>query len=72
MHVDFLRVSEGANIRVQIPVHVLNTEPSPGVKRGGAVNIVTHTVEVMCPAEAIPECDRRRYHRRWRSATPSI
>src|SRR5690242_625436 len=55
MHVDFLRVAEGATIRVNIPVHVLNVEQSPGVKRGGAVNIVTHTVEVACPADAIPE-----------------
>ena len=55
MHVDFLRVSEGATIRVHIPVHVLNADQSPGVKRGGAVNIVTHTVEVVCPADAIPE-----------------
>jgi large subunit ribosomal protein L25 len=55
MHVDFLRVAEGASIRVHIPVHVLNTEASPGVKRGGAVNVVTHTVEVTCPADAIPE-----------------
>jgi large subunit ribosomal protein L25 len=55
MHVDFLRVAEGATIRVNIPVHVLNTDQSPGVKRGGAVNIVTHTVEVSCPADAIPE-----------------
>src|ERR1700741_3414453 len=55
MHVDFLRVSEGATIRVHIPVHVLNADQAPGVKRGGAVNIVTHTVEVVCPAEAIPE-----------------
>jgi len=54
MHVDFLRVAEGATIRVNIPVHVLNTDQSPGVKRGGAVNIVTHTVEVSCPADAIP------------------
>ena len=54
-HVDFLRVSEGATIRVHIPVHVLNADQAPGVKRGGAVNIVTHTVEVVCPAEAIPE-----------------
>lgn len=54
MHVDFLRVAEGASIRVNIPVHVRNAETSPGVKRGGAVNIVTHTVEVMCPADAIP------------------
>jgi large subunit ribosomal protein L25 len=55
MHVDFLRVAEGAKIRVHIPVHVLNAESSPGVKRGGAVNIVTHNVEVICPADAIPE-----------------
>jgi len=55
MHVDFLRVAEGASIRVHIPVHVLNTDASPGVKRGGAVNVVTHTVEVTCPADAIPE-----------------
>jgi large subunit ribosomal protein L25 len=55
MHVDFLRVAEGATIRVNIPVHVLNSDQSPGVKRGGAVNIVTHTVEVSCPADAIPD-----------------
>ena len=54
MHVDFLRVAEGAKIRVHIPVHVLNTDQSPGVKRGGAVNIVTHSVEIECPAETIP------------------
>jgi large subunit ribosomal protein L25 len=54
MHVDFLRVAEGAKIRVHIPVHVLNAEQSPGVKRGGAVNIVTHSVEIECPAETIP------------------
>jgi large subunit ribosomal protein L25 len=54
MHVDFLRVAEGAKIRVDIPVHVLNSDQSPGVKRGGAVNIVTHTVQIECPADAIP------------------
>ena len=55
VHVDFLRLGVGAQIRVRIPVHVLNAEVSPGVKRGGAVNLVTHTVEVMCSADAIPE-----------------
>ncbi|HZT26989.1 MAG TPA: 50S ribosomal protein L25/general stress protein Ctc, partial [Pseudolabrys sp.] len=55
MHVDFLRVSAGATIRVKIPVHVKGADTSPGVKRGGAVNIVVHTVEVRCPADAIPE-----------------
>src|ERR1700758_558376 len=55
VHVDFLRLGVGAQIRVRIPVHVFNQELSPGVKRGGAVNLVTHTVEVQCSADAIPE-----------------
>lgn len=55
IHVDFLRLGEGAQIRVRIPVHVKNADQSPGVKRGGTVNIVEHTVEVLCPADAIPE-----------------
>src|SRR6202790_2181162 len=55
VHVDFLRLGVGAQIRVRIPVHVLNAEQSPGVKRGGAVNLVAHTVEVQCSADAIPE-----------------
>jgi large subunit ribosomal protein L25 len=55
MHVDFLRVSEGATIRVKVAIKVLNVDASPGVKRGGAVNIVTHTIDVACPADAIPE-----------------
>jgi large subunit ribosomal protein L25 len=46
IHVDFMRLGEGATIRVNIPIHVLNAEAAPGVKRGGAVNIVTHAVEV--------------------------
>jgi len=54
VHVDFLRLGEGAQLRVRIPVHVMNAEQAPGVKRGGTVNIVTHTVEVVCPADAIP------------------
>jgi large subunit ribosomal protein L25 len=53
-HVDFLRLGEGALIRVNIPVHVINADQAPGVKRGGTVNIVTHTVELQCPADAIP------------------
>ncbi|HLH96831.1 MAG TPA: 50S ribosomal protein L25/general stress protein Ctc [Xanthobacteraceae bacterium] len=55
VHVDFLRLGVGAQIRVRIPVHVFNQEQSPGVKRGGTVNLVTHTVEVQCSADAIPE-----------------
>jgi large subunit ribosomal protein L25 len=55
IHVDFMRLGVGATIRVSIPVHVRNAEVSPGIKRGGAVNIVTHAIEVRCPADAIPE-----------------
>jgi len=54
LHVDFMRLGEGATIRVNIPIHVMNAEQSPGVKRGGTVSIVTHTVEVRCLADAIP------------------
>ena len=55
VHVDFLRLGVGAQIRVRIPVHVMNAEQAPGVKRGGTVNIVTHAVEVVCSADDIPE-----------------
>jgi large subunit ribosomal protein L25 len=54
LHVDFMRLGEGATIRVNIPIHVRNAELSPGVKRGGTVSIVTHSVEVRCRADAIP------------------
>ncbi|MGB8550187.1 MAG: 50S ribosomal protein L25/general stress protein Ctc, partial [Xanthobacteraceae bacterium] len=55
VHVDFMRLGEGATIRVRIPIHVINVEQSPGVKRGGTINIVTHSLDVVCPADQIPE-----------------
>jgi len=55
VHVDFMRLGEGAQIRVRIPVHVLNADQAPGVKRGGTINIVSHAVEVVCSPEHIPE-----------------
>jgi large subunit ribosomal protein L25 len=55
IHVDFMRLAEGALIRVNVPVHVINTEQSPGVKRGGAVNIVTHAIPLRCPPDRIPQ-----------------
>jgi large subunit ribosomal protein L25 len=55
LHVDFLRLGAGAKIRVRIPVHVMNADQAPGIKRGGTVNIVTHAVEVQCAPEDIPE-----------------
>ncbi|MCY4031200.1 MAG: 50S ribosomal protein L25/general stress protein Ctc [Hyphomicrobiales bacterium] len=55
LHVDFLRLDKGAVIAVEVPVHFLNEEESPGLKRGGVLNVVRHTVELNCPADAIPE-----------------
>ena len=55
VHVDFLRLSPGSRVRIGVPVHVVNREASPGLKKGGAVNLVLHNVEVMAPADAIPE-----------------
>jgi large subunit ribosomal protein L25 len=54
LHVDFMRLGEGATIRVNIPIRVKNAETSPGVKRGGTVSIVAHAIEVRCRADAIP------------------
>ena len=55
LHVDFLRIGEGARLTLDIPVHFLNEEASPGLKRGGALNIVRHTVELYVPVDRIPE-----------------
>ena len=55
MHVDFLRVSGNTQVSVEIPVHFVNEDKSPGLKVGGVLNIVRHEVEVQCPANAIPE-----------------
>lgn len=55
MHVDFLRVGANTEVNVQVPVHFINEEKSPGIKRGGTLNIVRHEVEFHCPATAIPD-----------------
>lgn len=55
LHVDFLRLGAGARIAVEVPVHFINDEESPGLKRGGVLNIVRHEIELRCLAEAIPE-----------------
>jgi large subunit ribosomal protein L25 len=54
VHVDFQRVGPGARIRVDVPVRFINEALSPGLKRGGVLNIVRHEVEVTAPADAIP------------------
>ncbi len=54
-HVDFLRVLPGVKIKIEVPVNFINQEKSPGLKRGGVLNIVRRKVELRCPSEKIPE-----------------
>ena len=54
-HVDFLRVLPGVKIKIEVPVNFINHEKSPGLKRGGVLNIVRRKVELRCPSEKIPE-----------------
>ena len=55
IHVDFLRVVPGLKIRIEVPVKFINHEKSPGLKKGGVLNIVRRKVELKCPSEKIPE-----------------
>ena len=55
IHVDFLRVVPGVKIRIEVPVQFINHEKSPGLKRGGVLNIVRRKVELKCTSEKIPE-----------------
>ena len=55
IHVDFLRVIPGVKLRIEVPVQFINHEKSPGLKRGGVLNIVRRQVELRCPSEKIPE-----------------
>ena len=55
IHVDFLRVVPGLKIKIEVPVQFINHEKSPGLKRGGVLNIVRRKVELRCPSEKIPE-----------------
>ncbi len=55
IHVDFLRLSKDALVTVEVPVRFLNEAASPGLKRGGVLNIVRHEIQVRCPSDAIPD-----------------
>jgi large subunit ribosomal protein L25 len=55
VHFDLLRVKEGSVISVEVPVHFLNQETCPGIKKGGTLNVVRHTVGLDVPANMIPE-----------------
>ena len=54
IHIDFLRIVKGAKVILEIPVKFINTEKSPGLKRGGVLNIVRRKVELKCATENIP------------------
>ena len=55
IHIDFMRVVSGKKIILEIPVKFINHPDSPGLKRGGVLNIVRRAVELRCPAESIPD-----------------
>jgi len=55
LHIDFLRVSAATLVRVGVPVVFLNADKSPGLKRGGTLNIVHHEIEILCAPDKIPE-----------------
>ena len=54
MHVDFLRLDKNAKIDVNVPVVFVNEEASPGLKRGGVLNVVRHELELLCASDKIP------------------
>lgn len=55
MHVDFFRIAKGSTVQVAIPVHFTNEEESPGLKRGGVLNVVRHELELVCDATKLPD-----------------
>jgi len=55
VHFDLLRVDEHGTIKIAVPVHFKNHELSPGIKRGGSLNVVRHDVEILVAADSIPE-----------------
>ncbi len=55
LHVDFLRISEHATVTVAVPVRFINEEKSPGLKKGGVLNVVRHDLELVCDAAEIPD-----------------
>ncbi|MCR4282483.1 MAG: 50S ribosomal protein L25/general stress protein Ctc [Bauldia sp.] len=55
IHVDFLRVAPGSTVTVEVPVQFVNDTQSPGIRRGGVLNVVRHRVELIVPVDNIPE-----------------
>lgn len=54
-HVDFLRLAKGQDIKVTIPFHIIDQDKCPGAKRGGTIQVVEHSIELLVPSNAIPE-----------------
>ena len=55
IHIDFMRITKGSQLTLEIPVKFINSDKSPGLKKGGVLNIVRRKVELKCPAENIPD-----------------
>ena len=55
IHIDFIRIAKGSKLTLEIPVKFINSDKSPGLKKGGVLNIVRRKVELKCPAENIPD-----------------
>jgi large subunit ribosomal protein L25 len=55
MHVDFMRVAAGARVTVSVPVSFVNHDRAPGLRRGGILNIIRHTVDIACAVDVIPD-----------------
>src|SRR5690606_24604560 len=53
--IDFMRVSDRTTVHTEVPVHFVNLEAAPGIKIGGVLNVVRHTVEIVCRADRIPD-----------------
>ena len=55
VHIDFLRVSKNSKVKVSIAIEFINEDKSPGIKKGGLINVVVHKLECFCSPESIPE-----------------
>jgi large subunit ribosomal protein L25 len=55
LHVDFMRVGAGARVTVSVPVSFINHDNAPGLRRGGILNVIRHSVDIQCAVDAIPD-----------------
>jgi len=55
LHVDFMRVGAGARVNVSVPVSFINHDGAPGLRRGGILNVIRHTIDIACSVDAIPD-----------------